>query len=116
MFGDRTWRVPWKSLDLGRLLAAAQNVASGFAGVEVEVEDEEEGTHTCFFSIPVPPDEVEDDIGPVATCELSMYDLDNGAIVLTLEADASDNSWLDEDADQIAEALAEVLEARVLEL
>lgn len=116
MFGDRTWRLPWRSLDFGRLVAAAQNVAAGFAGVEVEVEDEDEGTHTAFFRIPVPEDEIEDDIGPFATCELSVYDLDHGTIVLTLEADASDNSWLDEDADQVADALAEVLEARVLEL
>jgi hypothetical protein len=116
MYGDRTWRLPWRSLDLGRLVAAAQNVASGFSGVTVEVEDEGEDTHTCFFSIPVPEDEIEDDIGPFATCELSVYDLEGGTIVLTLEADASDNSWLAEDADQVAEALAEVLEARVLEL
>lgn len=116
MFGDRTWRLPWRSLDLGRLVVAAQNVAAGFAGVEVEVEDEDEGTHTCFFAIPVPEEDFEDDIGPVATCELSVYDLDNGTIVLTLEADASDNSWLDDDADQVADALAEVLDARVLDL
>jgi len=116
MFGDRTWRLPWNRLDHGRLVVAAQNVASGFAGVTVEVEDEGEETHTCFFSIPVPHDEIEDDIGPVATCELSVYDLDGGSIVMTLEADASDNSWLDEDADQVAEALAEALDARVIEL
>jgi hypothetical protein len=116
MFGDRTWRIPWRSLDLGRLLAAAQNVASGFAGVTVEVEDEGEGTHTCFFSIPVPEEDIEDDIGPFATCELSVYDLDGGTILLTLEADAGHNSWLDEDADQVAEALAEVLGARSVEL
>jgi len=116
MLGDRTWRLPWRSLDLGRLVVAAQNVASGFSGVNVEVEAEDDDTHTCFFSIPVPEDEIEDDIGPFATCELSVYDLDNGTIMLTLEADASDNSWLDEDADQVAEALAEVLEGRVIDL
>lgn len=115
MFGDRTWRLPWRSLDLDRLQVAASNVAAGFRGVEVTVEDEEEGTHTAFFVVPVPPDEVEDDIGPEATCELSVYDLE-GTVLLTLEADASDNSWLGEDADQIAEALAEALDARTVDL
>ena len=116
MHGDRTWRLPWRSLDLGRLVIAAQNVAAGFSGVTVEVEDEGEGTLTCFFSIPVPEDEMEDDIGPFATCELSVYDLDGGTILLTLEGDAGHNAWLDEDADQVAEALAEVLEGRSVEL
>jgi len=115
MFGDRTWRLPWRSLDLGRLTDAANDVAAGFAGVSVEVEDEGEGTHTAFFRIPVPEEDIEDDIGPEATCELSVYDLE-GSIVLTLEADASDNSWLGEDADQVADALADALGAHPLEL
>ena len=115
MFGDRTWRLAWRSLDLGRLADAARDVAAGFAGVEVEVEDEGEGTHTAFFRIPVPEEDMEDDIGPEATCELSLYDLD-GRIVLALEGDGSDNSWLGEDADQVADALADALEAHPLEL
>lgn len=115
MFGDRTWRLSWRTLDLGRLTDAVRDVAAGFAGVQVDVEDEGEETHTAFFRIPVPEEDVEDDIGPEATCELSVYDLE-GMLVLTLEGDAGDNSWLGEDADQIAEALAEALGARPLEL
>ncbi len=113
---DRTWRLPWRSLDFSRLHVAAVNVAAGFAGVTVNVEDEGEGTHTAFFTVPVPDDAQEYDIGPEAICEISVYDLDGGSIVMTLEGDAADNAWLDEDADQIAEALAEALDADVLDL
>jgi hypothetical protein len=104
---DRTWRIPWNHLDLGRLLLAAKEVAGGYEGVTVEVEAEADDCHTCFFAVP-------GETG--GTVEISVYDMEGDGIVLSLELDASDNVEVGEDAHTLAEDLAELLEARPLDL
>lgn len=154
---DRTWRLPWRRLDLKALHEAAAKVAAGYAGVTVRVEAEDTDTHTAFFQIPspaelaaglqlspgedaealeptveverapageLPPDdatwqdddEADDDEAVGGVVELSLYDMDGDGILLSLEADASDNGLLVDEADQIADELAEALRAEPLDL
>jgi len=110
---DRTWKLPTKSISLATLRDAAEHVATKYEGVTVDVEDEGEGCLTCFYSVPVPDDEVGP---PRRVCEVSLYNLGNGAVLLSLEAGASDNGVLDEAADQLVEDLADKLGARSVDL
>lgn len=108
MSTDRTWRLPWRSLDLARFANAARALALRY-GVEVEVEDEGDDCFTAFFLFPEDEDDPLPEGGP-AVCELSLYDLEGGVIVLSLEPDAGDNEYLADAADQAAEDLAELLD------
>lgn len=158
---DRTWRLPWRRLDLKAFQEAAAKVAAGYAGVTVRVEVEDTDTHTAFFTIPTPAElaaglhlspsedaealeptvEVErapagelpaddatwqdedgdeaaddDDDAVGGVVELSLYDMDGDGVLLSLEADASDNGLLVDEADQIADDLADALRAEPLDL
>ena len=163
---DRTWRLPWRRLDLKALQEAAAKVAAGYAGVTVTVEAEDTDTHTAFFKIPSPAelaaglqltpsedaealeptveverapagelpaddatwqdddwanagdddDDDDDDDAAGGVVELSLYDMDGDGVLLSLEADASDNGLLVDEADQIADELAEALRAEPLDL
>lgn len=118
---DRTWKLPWNRLDLGRLTDAAAQVAKRYHGVTVVVEDEGEGIHTAFFTVPVPADTDDEDAGEFAeddegTVEISLYEMDADGVLMSLEGDASDNSWLEEEADQIADDLADALGGMGLDL
>jgi hypothetical protein len=104
---DRTWRVPWKKLELQRFKEAATEVAAGYQGVTVKVEAEGDDCLTAFFSVPGEEG---------GTVELSVYDLEGDGIVLSLELDASDNVEVGEDTHTLAEDLADELEARPLDL
>jgi hypothetical protein len=104
---DRTWRVPWRKLEVKQLEAAAREVAAGYEGVSVTVEVEGDDTLTCFFTVP-------GENG--GTVELSVYDLEGDGFVLSLELDASDNVEVGEDAHTLAEDLADELEAKPLDL
>jgi len=111
MSEDRTWRLPWSRADLPELKAAADGVAAGYAGVSALVEDEGEGDLTVFFTVPGDPEAEFEEEQEDSTCELAVYEVD-GTFLLCLEWEAGDNSWLDDEADQLAEDLAEALEAR----
>ena len=113
---ERTWAVSWRSLDLQNLRVIAQDVAAAYAGVTVEVVEEERGTHTCFFTVPGDPSADDDEAQGSHVCEVSLYALGRGELVLSLELDASDNEWLDEEADQLAEDLAQALEGEPVDL
>ncbi len=118
---DRTWRLPRGRCSLEELKVAAEDVSKRYAGVTVVVEDEGEGILTCFFKVPVPADTEDPDAGEYAeddegTVEISVYELGGDGAMLCLEDDASDNDWLEEEADQIADDLAESLEAHTLDL
>jgi hypothetical protein len=115
MSEDRTWRLS-HSPGLSGLKAAAEEVASGYAGVSVRVEDEGEGTLTAFFNVPGDPESEHEDEQEDSTCELSVYDLDGDGHLLALEWESGDNSWLDDEADQLAEDMAEALEGRRVDL
>lgn len=161
---DRTWRLPWRRLDLVLFREACVAVAARYAGVQVRVEVEDTDTHTAFFEIPSPdelrarlssaapaggapavdggsagaqaadaevdapadadpdaepdadPDAWEEDEEAGGTVELSLYDMDGDGVFLSLEADASDNGLLVEEADEIADLLADRLRAEPVDL
>jgi hypothetical protein len=48
--------------------------------------------------------------------EISLYEMDADGVLMSLEGDASDNSWLEEEADQIADDLADLLGGMGLDL
>ncbi|MCB9742701.1 MAG: hypothetical protein H6741_20545 [Alphaproteobacteria bacterium] len=106
---DRTWRLPWRRLDLARFTHAAETLARRY-DIRVEVEEEEADCHTAFFLFPEDPEDPTPE-GGEPVCELSLYDLEGGVIVLSLEPDAGDNEHLGDAADQAAEDLAELLDA-----
>lgn len=109
---DRTWRVPGKSLDEARLRAAGTGVAEGYAGVTVEVEREDPEFITLFFSVPT--SDAED--AATVDVEITVYNMGRDGLVLSLEADAADNDAVWDDASQLAEDLADTLEASPLDI
>lgn len=111
MSWERLWRLPGKRLDAAAIRTAAAQVAAAYAGVAVEVEWEEDDTISCFFE--VPREDEEDEPWEV---ELSVYDLGRDGFVLSLEGEAADNDAAFDDASQLAEDLAELLEAAPLEV
>jgi hypothetical protein len=111
MSEDRTWRLPWSRAELATLKAAAEGVAAGYAGVSALVEDEGEGDLTVFFTVPGDPEAEFEEEQEDSTCEVAVYEVD-GRFVLCLEWEAGDNSWLDDEADQLAEELADALDGR----
>jgi hypothetical protein len=111
MSEDRTWRLPWSRSELASLRVAADGVAAGFAGVTALVEDEGEGDLSVFFTVPGDPSAEFEEEQEDSTCELAVYEVD-GRHLLCLEWEASDNSWLDDETDQLAEELADALEGR----
>lgn len=111
MSEDRTWRLPWSRPELATLRAAAEDVAAGFAGVSAVVEDEGEGDLSVFFTVPGDPSAEFEEQQEDSTCEVAVYEVD-GSFLLCLEWEAADNSWLDDEADQLAEELADTLEGR----
>jgi len=108
MAWDRTWRCKKKSLTVKELTSAAEAVAEGYKGVQVNVEQEADDCITCFFLVPTEEDTEN-------TFEISIYNLGRDGFVISLEAAAADNR-LSDDADQLAEDLADQLEAVPLEL
>ncbi len=105
---DRAWKLPARRLELDVIRSGAESVARSFEGVRVRVEWEDDDTVTCFFAL--------EDGGERHEIELSVYNLDSDGRVLSLEADAADNSARWEDACQIAEDLAEALGGWSLDL
>jgi hypothetical protein len=109
MSWDRTWRLPKSRLKLETIKDAATKVAADYAGVTAEVEKDGEDI-LCLFIVPTPEGGEELEI------ELSVYDLGSDGHVLSLEADAGDNNRVWDDASQLAEDLADLLDAVELEL
>ena len=104
MAWDRVWWLPMKKLDEAAIRAAAQQVAAGYEGVLVEVDREDVDFVTCFFSV---PGSAESDGG---TVEVSIYDMEGDGRLLSLEADVSDNGRAWEEANQLAEDMADALD------
>lgn len=110
MSWERTWSLRPQRLKLERVREAALAVAQDYEGVSAEVEKDGEDL-LCLFHVPggdVRPEPFE--------IEVSIYDLGAEGHVISLEAEAADNNAAWEDASELAEELAEHLEARELDL
>ncbi|MCB9781290.1 MAG: hypothetical protein H6742_22170 [Alphaproteobacteria bacterium] len=109
---DRTWKLPWRKLDEGAMRRAAEDVASQFQGVSVKVVWEEDDCVTAFFTVPAEAESAEH----TREVEVSAYSLGGDGVVLSLEVDAADNELCWEDAERLAEDLADALDAGPLDL
>ena len=107
---DRTWRLKKSRLKLESVKDAAAKVARGYAGVRTEVEKDGEDV-LCLFLVPTEEGSTEH-----REIEVSIYNLGGDGHVISLEAEASDNNEIWDDASQLAEDLADRLNARELEL
>lgn len=108
MSWDRTWQMRRRRLRAADVQPIAAQIAQDYRGVQVDVEEEATDCITCFFSIPT-------EEGPV-TVEISAYEMGSGTYILSLEGDASDNGEHWEEASQLAEDLADALDAQPLTL
>ena len=110
MSWDRTWRFKKSRLKVEFIKDLATKVARTYAGVSVEVEKDGEDI-LCAFLLPTETDDTLQ-----MEVEISIYDLGADGHVISLEADAADNHKIWDDASQLAEDLAEKLQASDLEL
>lgn len=108
---DLHWRLRSKQLDLNMLKEAGEAVAACYDGVSVVVEKEDPEFITLFFTIPWDQGEQG-----TAEIEITVYNLQRDGLIMSLEADAADNNGAWEDGSQIAEDLADQLEATPLEV
>lgn len=118
MSWERLWRLPGKRLDTLAIRQAAASVAAAYEGVAVEVEWEEDDEVTCFFSVPrggTPGNGAPHPSEPWEV-EVSIYDLGQDGVVLSLEGEAADNDAAFDDACQLAEDLADALDAEPIEV
>ena len=109
MAWDRTWRCRKKSIQWDEFRSAAERIGGSYQGIQIELEREADDCWTCFFVVP------NEDKTESSVYEVSLYNMGKDGFVLSLEADASDNRMSDE-SDQLAEDLAEALDAYPLEL
>ncbi len=109
---DRNWKIPGKSLDESNLRRVGEQVAAQYEGVSVQVDKEDSDFVTFFFSVPW-EEGVE---AGHATVEITVYALGKDGLVLSLEADAADNTAAQDDADQLAEDLVGELQGEPLDL
>lgn len=107
---DRTWRLKKSRLKLDSVQDAATKVARGYAGVTATVEKDGEDL-LCLFDVPTAQGGED-----TMEIEVSLYNLGGDGHVISLEADAADNHEVWDDAQQLAEELAERLGADTLEL
>ena len=117
MSWERVWKLPGKRLDLSAIRGVADQVAQAYAGVRVAVDWEDDDTVTCFFL--VPESEGEDLVDAVPEdhqVEISFYDLGPDGVVLSLEGEASDNDAVYDDACQLAEDMAELLDGQPIDV
>jgi hypothetical protein len=108
---DLHWRLRSKQLDLNKLKEAGEAVAACYDGVSVVVEKEDPEFITLFFAVPLGEGDDEN-----VEIEITVYNLQRDGLVMSLEADAADNNEAWEDGAQIAEDLADKLEATPLEV
>ena len=108
MSGNRNWRLSWKQFDLGAVRDAAALIVGGMEGVRSETERDAPDTLSVFFRV----DDQEDPY----TVELSLYDLGRGTVMLSLEAEWSDNHQAWDAACEFAEEMAEQLGASEVDL
>ena len=115
MSWDRSWHCHKKGLTFQDFSTAVATVAAEYQGVTTRIEKESNDCWTAFFMVPTTAPEHPDEPPEIHTYEISLYEMGRDGFVLSLEVDASDNR-LSEEADQLAEDLAEVLDAESLDL
>lgn len=108
MSWDQTWQLRRRRLKTD-LQTSVARVKQTYVGVEAAIEEEAADCVTVFFTVPT-----EADIP--ATVEISLYEMEKGRYILSLEADAADNNANWDDAAQLAEDLADALGAEPLDL
>ena len=108
MSWDRSWAFSKKSLSTKMIAQKVSEVAALYVGVTAEVEKEADDCTTIFFFVPE-----QEQVQP-KTIEISIYHMGKNNYIISLEADASDNK-LSEDADQLAEDIAEAFQAEQFE-
>jgi hypothetical protein len=101
---DRIWKLPKKSIAEQDFYQAATTVAAGYEGVELSSEREAKDCLSFFFTLPLAA-------GATIEVELSIYDLGGEGVVLSLEPDAAENNQYWDEASQLAEELADELQA-----
>ena len=117
MSWERVWKLPGKRLDLPAIRGVAEQVAQAYAGVRVAVDWEDDDTVTCFFLVPEEgSQDLVDTVPDDHQVEISFYDLGSDGVVLSLEGEASDNDAAYDDACQLAEDMAELLDAMPIEV
>ena len=109
---DRNWKLAGKKLDEARLREAGEAVAKQYEGVHVRVEKEDPEFVTFFFAVPWDEDPEQGH----AEIEITVYALGKDGLIMSLEADAADNTGAQEDADQIAEDLAGELQGEPVDV
>lgn len=108
MAGEISWKLPWRRLDARAVSAAAEDLVRNMPGVKVTVDPEDDDCVSCYFEVPDPDGDY--------VVELSFYDLGDGDIVFSVEEEWSDNAEAWDAACEMAERLAELLNAGELEL
>lgn len=111
MSWDRTWGFKKRTLSTPHIQQATEGVANGYAGVTVKVERESDECTTAFFAVPT-----SENSDTTSTIEISIYTMGRNDHILSLEGDAADNHEYWDDACQLAEDLADALNATPLQL
>lgn len=106
---ELSWTLPMKGMRVDAFTEACEKVAARYVGVKVVVEREESDCLTAFFEVPQDPG------GPEATLELSIYDLGRDGRVLGVEPESSDNATRWDDACQLGDEVAELLDGEPLD-
>ena len=122
MSEDLTWRIGWSTLRADRVRQAAATLAKRLGGLTYGVDVEDADCVTLTFQIDAANVaaaggwEADPDDAEIYTIELSFYDLDGDGCVMAFEAEWSDNESAWDAGCAIAEDLAELLGAELLDL
>lgn len=108
MAGEISWKLPWRNLEELAVRVAAEQLARDMDSVTSEVERDDHDSVSCFFHV--------SDGEENYTVEVSFYDLGGSDIVMSVEEEWSDNAEAWDAACDMAERLAEKLDAAELEL
>jgi hypothetical protein len=104
MSAEATWQLNWKWLDKVKVSEALTQLALVVEGLTFEVEVEDRECISAFLHV------------QGIEIELSFYDLDSDGRVLSLEPEWADNREHWEAAMELAEELADILEAEHIDL
>jgi hypothetical protein len=105
--GEMSWTVAM-GMDVKAFRAFSEGLCENLPGTTVEVELEEVDCMTAFF-------EVEQADGEPLTLEVSVYDMGRDGRILSVEEESSDNGSHWDDACQLGEALAALMDGDLLE-
>ena len=104
MSAEATWQLNWKWLDKIKVTEALTELAAVVEGLSFEVEVEDRECISAFLKV------------QGIEIELSFYDLEGDGRVLSLEPEWADNRENWDAAMELAEELADLLQAEHLDL